>query len=184
MQGNSTIDRVFGAVARVARPLLTDRLWFGSSTIGSKEYTALLLLVTVYQNIDVPAAVECLRKAVESANAQWIHQRQISVFLNLKHASNQPVKYNILFKTFHSIIIFGVSQLGQQNLFDPKKMSWEITRTRTTKYLSKTAFTQHRQKMKIVHGISFETGYCGCRSRYRARSLELGICVRCLCGNQ
>lgn len=44
-------------------------------------------------------------------------------------------------------------------------------------YFSKTAFSQHRQKMKIVDRIFFETWYRCCRSGYRARSLKLSICV-------
>lgn len=44
-------------------------------------------------------------------------------------------------------------------------------------YFSKTAFSQHRQKMKIVDRIFFESWYRCCRSGYRAGSLKLSIRV-------
>lgn len=50
-------------------------------------------------------------------------------------------------------------------------------------YFSKTAFSQHRQEMKIVDCILLESGYRCCRSSYCARSLKLSICVRSFYNN-
>lgn len=81
MRGNSTNGRLFGVVI--------DRSCFDLQEVlqvDPKNYTALLLLAAVYQDTDVPAAVKCLRKAVECS------KDPSAAYLGLlKHAPNNEI---------------------------------------------------------------------------------------------